>query len=70
MNLIGTILSLAVQVFTFCITLAVKILSGIVGALWSAYQNRRPALQRNLAQGSSPRAKGYPRKRRKQWQRR
>lgn len=76
MSLIETILKLAVQLAIFVMTMTIKVISSIVGALWSAlvsaFQNRAPrnAYQSPLAQASRPRAKHYPRRRRKQWRRR
>ncbi|MET4294693.1 hypothetical protein ABIB06_006526 [Bradyrhizobium sp. LB8.2] len=77
LGLIETILKLAVQVFIFFVTLAVRIVSGILGALWSAFQNRAPrnAYQSPLAPTYRPSAKVYhhkphSHKRRKQWRRR
>lgn len=65
MRLLESILRLAVQLFTFFVELAVRIISGIVGALWSAYQSRAPrhAFQSTLSRTSRPRANNYPRRR-------
>ncbi|MHC2315129.1 hypothetical protein ACVIHC_002175 [Bradyrhizobium diazoefficiens] len=72
MRLIETILKLAAQIFMFFVTMAIRVISSIVGALWSAYQNRapRPAYQSPLARTSQGRPNKYPRHRRKKWRRR
>jgi len=71
-GLIETILKLAVQVALFFVTLAVNLITGIVRALWFAFQSRAPrhAYQSPLAPTYRPRAKAYSRRRRKQWRRR
>jgi hypothetical protein len=72
MRLIETVLKLATQVFLFFVTLAVRIISSIVGALWSAYQSRAPrsAFQSPLARASRYHRSDYSRGRRKRWRRR
>jgi hypothetical protein len=42
LRLIETILKLYVQLLIFCVTLLVKVVSAIVGALWQAWLNRAP----------------------------
>jgi len=72
MRLLESVLKLAAQIFLFFVTMAIRVISSLVGALWSAYQNRapRPAYQSPLARASQSRANNYPRHRRKKWRRR
>lgn len=67
MRLLEAILKLAVQLFTFFVTLAVRIISAIVGALWQAWLNRSPrhAMQSPPARGSRPHAKLHNQRRRR-----
>lgn len=72
MKLIEAVLKIAAQLLMFFVTLAVRIISGIVGALWQAYQNRAPrhAPPNHLARAAANNRPRYPKGRRKQWRRR
>lgn len=63
MGLIETILKLTVQIFIWAVELTLRLISGLMGALWSAWVNRAP----NRQESPLKRAVRPPHKRGAKW---